>query len=204
MEYCFTGIFRIVLALHFILLHSRKKLFTHSRKQYRHCWIFSKEDSLFHFHWSSSYIVMTCLACRLTSLSGKHGNLPCHQLCGRKIREQTKLPGSQLQRRLPGLRVPSQPVLGMSGWYKECYSTNLGTTCLICRSPANLGVTHQAAICFFIKSFDRITSLHLSAAQKLSKNGSCGKVSTSSVRSLVDQRLEGCQAHGPIRSLMVP
>lgn len=30
------------------------------------------------------------------------------------------------------------------------------------------------------------------------------KVSTSSVRTLVDQRLEGRQAHVPIRSLMVP
>lgn len=153
MEFCFTGIFQIVLAFHFILLHSRKKLFAHSRKQYWHYWVFGKEDSLSHFHWSSSYLVMTCLACRLTILSGKHGNLPCHQLHGREIREQTNPPGSQLPRRLPGLRVPRQPVLGLSGWHKECSSTNLGTTCLICQSLANLGDDSPGSHLVFHKKF---------------------------------------------------
>lgn len=131
----------------------KKKLFANSRKQYQRCWVFSKEVSSLHFHWSSTYVVMTCLACRLTSLSGKHGNLPCHQQCGTEIREQTNQPGSQLQRRLPGLWVPSQPVLGLSGWHKECSSTNLGTTCLICQSPANLGDDSPGSHLVFHKKF---------------------------------------------------
>lgn len=157
------------------------------------------------FHWSSSYLVMTCLACRLTSLSGKIGDLPCYQLHGREIREQTNLPGSQLQRWLPGLWVPSQTVLGLTGWFKECFSTNLGTTCLICQSPANLGDDSPGNYLFFHKKdFDRTTCLHLSVLQKLSKNVACGKVSTRSTGTLVDQGMERHQTHGPVRSLMVP
>lgn len=110
----------------------------HSRKPCWDCQVFNKENSFFHFHWSSSSLVMTYLACRLTSLSGKCDNLSCHQLYGREIRKQSNTPCSTLQRILPCLWIPSQPVLGLSGWYKECSFTNTGTTCLIFQSPANL------------------------------------------------------------------
>lgn len=125
----------------------------HSRKPCWDCQVFSKENSFFHFHWSSSSLVMTYLACRLTSLSGKCDNLSCHQLYGREIRKQSNTPCSTLQRILPCLWIPSQPVLGLSGWYKECSFTNTGTTCLIFQSPANLWDVSLGSHLVFHKKF---------------------------------------------------
>lgn len=155
-----------------ILLCSRKrkkKKNACSRKQYWHCWGFSKEDSLFHFCSSSFYFVMNCLACRLTNLSGKHGNLICLQLHSREVRKQINLSGSQLREDCLAYGFPANQCLA-------CQVDIKNTSLLIWEPPVQfashplLGETKLGDVSpgnhlVFCKSFDGITLASLNSTE---------------------------------------